>query len=202
MRKTKYFTGLCKLLLFCLLLSNFSAFAQKTKIWIVMHAETADPSATNKDPDLNMDGQNRAKELIKALKHEKIQNIYVDNQKAALQTANPLAYKVKILARVYTDSVRGLAAKIIKNFEGTNMLVVANYNNVIPLIQALGVSTPFEEISSDDHDLLFAITLHSNSDKSDLFVSHYGKAHHSTEIPQQYILESFYPSYTPPMPNH
>ncbi len=202
MKKIKPFKGLTKLLLFSLLLSNFSALAQKTKIWIIIHAESGDSSTTNKDPGLIQPGIQRANDLLKTLKREKLQTIYIDDRKASLQTVNPLAYKVKILPRVYTDSVKGLAAKLIKNFEGTNILVVARYNKVIPLIRALGVEAPFDVLVNDDHDLLFAITLHTNSYKTDLSISHYGKDHHTTEIPQQYMLENTYPLFIPPVNSH
>ena len=181
----------------CLLLSNFGAFAQKTSIWVVMHAETP-----GKQDNLSLAGQARAADLAKILKREKLQAIYVDDTKAAKQTADLLGQKAKILPRIYADSIKALADKIKKNFEGNKLLVVAKYNNIIPLLTALGAKPPFSSLYADDNDLLFALTLNANSDKIDLFISHYGKRQHSTEIPQEYILESFYPSYVPPMNNH
>jgi 2,3-bisphosphoglycerate-dependent phosphoglycerate mutase len=190
-------TSIFSILIGCLLLSNFSAFAQKTDIWIVMHAET-----TGKQDKLSLAGQARSAELAKILKREKLQAIYVDETKAAQQTAEPLGQKAKILPREYADSIRALADKIKKNFEGNKVLVVAKYNNVIPLLTALGAAPPFSAVGSDDNDLMFTVTLNSSSGKVDLFISHYGKRQHSTEIPQQYILESFYPSFVPPTNSH
>jgi len=190
-------TAIFSVLIGCLSLSNFSALAQKTSIWIVMHAET-----TDKQDKLSLAGQARATDLAKTLKREKLQAIYVDETKAAQQTAEALGQKAKILPRQYADSIGALANKIKKNFEGSKVLVVAKYNNVIPLLTALGAEPPFSAVSSDDNDLMFAVTLNANSSKVDLFISHYGKRQHSTEIPQQYNLETFYPSFVPPMNNH
>jgi 2,3-bisphosphoglycerate-dependent phosphoglycerate mutase len=162
-----------------------------------MHAET-----TDKQDKLSSAGQARAADLAKVLKREKIQAIYVDGTKAAQQTAEPLGQKAKILPREYADSIKALANKIKKNFEGNKVLVVAKYNNVIPLLTALGAAPPFSALSSDDNDLMFTVTLNSNSGKVDLFIKHYGKRQHSTEIPQQYNLETFYPSFAPPINNH
>lgn len=181
----------------CTLLCNFSAFAQKTNIWIVTHAETP-----GKQDNLSLAGQARAADLAKILKRENLKAIYIDETKAAQQTADPLGQKAKILPRVYADSIKALADKIKKNFEGNKVLVVAKYNNIIPLLTALGAKPPFTSLYNDDNDLLFTVTLNANSDKIDLFISHYGKRQHSTEIPQEYILESFYPSYVPPMNSH
>ncbi|MFD0751027.1 hypothetical protein ACFQZS_12800 [Mucilaginibacter calamicampi] len=180
----------------CLLLSNFNALAQKTSVWIVMHAETG------KQDVLNSAGQARAEELAKILKREKLQAIYIDETKAAQQTADVLGQKAKILPRVYADSIKALADKIKKNFVGNKVLVVAKYNNVIPLLSALGAASPFSGVAANDNDLMFTVTLNANSGKVDLFISHYGKKQHSTEIPQQYILESFYPSFVPPTNSH
>ena len=159
-----------------------------------MHAETP-----GKQDNLSLAGQARAEDLAKVLKREKVQVIYIDDTKAAKQTADPLGQKAKVLPRVYADSIKALADKIKKNFEGNKVLVVTKYNSVMPLLAALGAAPPFSAVNSDDNDLLFAVTL---NDKVDLFISHYGKPQHSTEIPQQYILESFYPSFVPPMNNH
>lgn len=162
-----------------------------------MHAET-----TGKQDKLSLAGQARAAELAKILKREKLQAIYVDETKAAQETAETLGQKAKILPREYADSIKALANKLKKNFEGNKVLVVAKYNNVIPLLTALGASPPFSGLSNDDNDLMFSVILNPNSGKVDLFISHYGKRQHSTEIPQQYILEHFYPSFVPPVNNH
>jgi len=189
--------GMFAVFICCFLLSNFSASAQKTSIWVVSHAEVL-----GKQDRLSSAGQGRAAELAKILKREKLQAIYVDETKAAHQTADQLAQKAKILPREYADSIRALADKIKKNFEGNKVLVVAKYNNVIPLLIALGAKPPFSGVNNDDNDLMFAVTINAASGKADLFISHYGDKQHSTQIPQEFILQSFYPSYVPPVNNH
>jgi len=200
MKKATFYNSFFILLLFGLILSNFSALSQKTTVWVVSYAEAVDSTATNKQPVLTNNGQNRAMALLKELKHEDIKAIYITNKRAASMTAAPLAAKDKILPRVYTDSVKGLVAKILKNFEGSNVLIVAPYNRVMPFIRALGGNPPFNSLNRDDYDLLFSVRLENN--KADLSISYYGEEHHSTEIPQQYILQSLNPGYIPPITNH
>jgi 2,3-bisphosphoglycerate-dependent phosphoglycerate mutase len=200
MKKVLFSISPFKLLLISLLLSNFNALSQKTNIWFVGYAETEDSTAANKQPGLTAIGLNRAQALAKALKHENIKAIYITGQKAASLTTAPLAQKNKILPRVYADSVKGLTAKVLKNFQGSNVLIVGRYSSIIPLVVAFGGAPPFSNINSDDYDLLFSVTLHN--DRADLLISHYGKSHHSTEIPQEYILQNFYPGYIPPITNH
>jgi 2,3-bisphosphoglycerate-dependent phosphoglycerate mutase len=173
------------LMLFVLLFSNFSALAQKTNVWIVCNAEKA------KGVDALSDtGKQRAIDLFKALKHEDVQVIYITPKKISAETANPLANHDKILPRIYTDSVRKFAQIIKLNFIGKNVLIIADYNTVIPLISALGGETPFDELDKGDHDQLFCLTLKTTGDV-DSQVRYYGKKHHVNEIPQSDILDNY-----------
>jgi hypothetical protein len=192
MKKPNILSKAIILLLTIMLLSNFSAFAQKTTIWIVNHAEKA-----AKQDALSDTGEMRATDLMKTLKHEGIEVIYVTSQKAALQTVNPLALRNKILPRVYTDSVQKFADIIRKNFIGKNVLIVADYKTIIPFISAFGASSPFDSLAEGDYDQLFSITIKANGDPES-FVRYYGKTHHVTAIPQSYMIDNF----TPGVPGH
>ncbi|WP_216846676.1 histidine phosphatase family protein [Mucilaginibacter sp. L196] len=170
---------------FALFLSNFSALAQKTNVWIVNNAEKAKGIDALSDT-----GKERAVDLFKALKHDDVQVIYITPKKISAETAEPLATRDKILPRVYTDSVQKFAQIIKLNFIGKNVLIVANYDTIIPLISALGGETPFDELDKGDHDQLFCLTIKSTGDV-DCTVRYYGKKHHINEIPQSYILENY-----------
>jgi 2,3-bisphosphoglycerate-dependent phosphoglycerate mutase len=63
MKKVTFNSNFFKLLLFALLLSNFSALSQKTTVWVVSYAEAIDSTAANKQPVLTNNGQNRAMAL-------------------------------------------------------------------------------------------------------------------------------------------
>ena len=180
------------LVLLMLLLSNFSAFAQKTTIWIVNHAEK-NPKADA----LSDTGQMRATDLMKTLKGKDIEVIYVTGQKVSLQTANPLAVRDNILPRVYTDSVQRFADIIKKNFVGKNVLIVADYKTIIRFVSAFGASSPFDSLDEGDYDQLFCITIKS-SDDVDSSVRYYGKSHHVNAIPQSYLIDNF----SPGVPGH
>jgi len=192
MKKAIFLSRQFRALLVILLLSNFSAFAQNTTIWLVNHAET-DGNSEN----LSAIGQQRATDLLKALKHEGVEVIYVTNKKSSLQTANPLAFKDKILPRVYTDSVQKFAEIIKQNFIGKNVLIIADYGTIIPFISAFGGDAPFDSLDKDDYDQLFCIVLKSSGNVSST-VRYYGKAHHTNAIPQSAILDNF----SPGLPGH
>ena len=108
-----------KLLPIILLLSNFSALAQKTTIWIVRHAEkeAPGPGAPDTEPILSEDGKERAIALAKVLKRENIKNIFITQTKRSDQTAKPLAIQTHILPRIYTDSIKPFAKNLLNNFK-------------------------------------------------------------------------------------
>ena len=188
MKSSVFFGRIFKLSLLILLVGfSFSAFAQKTTIWIVTHAETV------KGRDMLSDtGRQRAEDLMKALRHSGVQAIYTTNARVSQQTANPLAARVKLLPRVYTDSVKKFAQILRRNFTGTSVLVIADYKTIIPLLAEFGADTPFDELSPGDYDQLFTITIKRSGD-AESAVRYYGKKHHDNDIPQSYIMDNFQP---------
>ena len=188
MKKAMRGTSLFCLLFTGLLLSNFNALAQKTTIWVVRHAEK-DASSQSNDPVLSAEGQGRALALAKVLKHQNLKAIYVTGLKRTGLTAKPLAEQAKILPRFYTDSLKEYANVILKNFKGKNVLIVGHSNTIMPLLVAFGAEQPFQELADDDYDMLFKVTV-KDSGMVDLEVSYYGKSHHSSILPQKYLLEN------------
>jgi 2,3-bisphosphoglycerate-dependent phosphoglycerate mutase len=175
---------LFKLLCICLLLCNYSAFAQKTTIWIVRHTEKATTPAD--DPELSSAGQKRAKELAKMLKHEKIAGIYVTNYKRTTLTAKPTAEKFTLVSESYDPAdLKGFAAKVMQYYKGHSVLIVGHSNTVIPTLAAFSNIRPFTTLSDDDYDMLFKLTLKDG--KAELEISYYGEPHHTTQIPEQYL---------------
>jgi broad specificity phosphatase PhoE len=170
-----------------LLLSNFSALAQKTTIWVVRHAEkeVSAPDAPNPDPNLSEDGKERAVALAKVLKPENIKTIYVTQTKRSAQTAGPLAAQAHILPHTYTDSIKPFAKNLLNNFKGTKVLIVGHSNTVMPLLDALGADMPLSKLSEEDFDMLFKVTI-KDSGKTNLEVYYYGTLHHTSDLPEKY----------------
>jgi 2,3-bisphosphoglycerate-dependent phosphoglycerate mutase len=187
MKSSVFFCRNFKIVLFALLLCNFGAFAQKTTIWIVSHAENV------KDRDMLSDsGQERANDLMKALRHSGVETIYTTGARVSQQTANPLAVKVRLLPRIYTDSIKKFAGIIKTNFIGKNVLIIADYKTIIPLLGEFGADSPFDELGPGDYDQLFTVTIKPSGD-AESAVRYFGKKHHDNEIPQSYIMDNFQP---------
>ena len=191
-----------RLLFICLILSNFSALAQKTNIYIVRHAEKVVSIPKIDDPVLSPAGTKRAEALAKELKSEHIKAIYVTKYKRTGLTARPLAYKAKVLPRVYVDTALNVFAKtIIKNFRGENVLIVGHANTVMKLLEAFGAETPFAQLDEDDYDMLFKVTIKENGN-IELAIGYYGDKHHTNEIPEKYQPEISHPEAIRPFTNY
>jgi 2,3-bisphosphoglycerate-dependent phosphoglycerate mutase len=187
MKNATHTSQFFKLLPILLLLSNFSALAQKTTIWVVRHAEkeASVPGAPYTDPNLSQDGEERAIALAKVLKREDIKTIFITQTKRSDQTAKPLAVQAHILPRVYTDSIKPFAKALLNNFKGTKVLVVGHSNTVMPLLNALGADMPLTKLSEEDFDMIFKVTI-KDSGKANLEVYYYGTLHHTSNLPKRY----------------
>ncbi|MFD0795282.1 histidine phosphatase family protein [Mucilaginibacter litoreus] len=184
-----------KLTLFCLLISNYDALAQKTTIYLIRHAETEVTLPPPQDPVLSTAGQKRAEAIVKELKGKHIKAIYITSFKRSGLTAKPLAYKLKLLPRIYASDSLGLkqfAKSILKNFQGSNVLVVGHSNTLMPLLNYLGVNAPFAALSEQDYDMLFTVTVKDNQ-LPKLDIAYYGDQHHENQIPDIYLPEINHP---------
>jgi 2,3-bisphosphoglycerate-dependent phosphoglycerate mutase len=164
-------------------ISNFNAFAQKTTIWLVRHAEKSTLNPAERDPDLTDIGNARAAALAQQLKHKNIKTIYSTVYKRTLNTAGPLATTLKLTPKIYnTNDLYAVAAKVFNDNKRGGALIVGHSNTLIPIIKAFNCEVPFEELSDNDYDMLFKVVV-DDKGKGKLSVSHYGDLHHSTEVP-------------------
>ncbi|WAC41817.1 SixA phosphatase family protein [Pedobacter sp. SL55] len=164
------------LLLFVLALSLQQVlYAQKTlKVWVVRHAEKDALDPQDKDPDLSADGAKRAEALMKRLKGQKIDSIFVTDYKRTKLTGFPLADRIGISLKTYEPSKASeLSANLKANAGGKKILIVGHSNTVLELIEAFGGKRPVAKLSDDDYDYIFELTI--KGDKVDVKTDHYGE---------------------------
>lgn len=167
------------LFVIALTLSNFDAFAQKTTIWLVRHAEKLTTDPADKNPELSAMGLKRAADLSKALQKQKISTIYTTNYKRTIATALPLATVLQLTPVIYdAKDLNAIAIKALQENKGKTALIVGHSNTLIPIIKALNCPVPFEELSDDDYDMLFKVIIDEQGNRK-LTISNYGEAHHA-----------------------
>ncbi|MEJ5993866.1 histidine phosphatase family protein [Pedobacter sp. Du54] len=163
-----------------LFIGQQSISAQTTKIWVVRHAEKDLSDPKDKDPDLSPEGKERAQALAKYLKGESLDSIFSTNYKRTKLTGYPTADKIGLAIKIYDPAKqKEFAEGLIKNAKGKKMLIIGHSNTVQEILVAFGVAKPVKELTDDDYDYIFLLTL--KGDKKDVKVDRYGLAHHAKE---------------------
>ncbi|MBL7701953.1 MAG: histidine phosphatase family protein [Ferruginibacter sp.] len=137
-------------------------FAQQepgvTKIFIVRHGE----KEKGTDPVLTAAGNARAGDLMRRLKDEGIQKIYVSQYKRTQNTGDSLRLQLKIDTVHYAaDTVCDkLVNAIMEHGDfGKTILIIAHSNTIPQIIRKFGVTDyPYGDIPDNEFDNLFLIT--------------------------------------------
>ncbi|WP_295770118.1 histidine phosphatase family protein [uncultured Mucilaginibacter sp.] len=174
------------LILFLNLVVAVNCFSQETVVWLVRHAEKQTAETMTANPELTPQGLKRAEDLSATLNNRKITAIYSTAYKRTLATANPLAVKRKLEPMTYSvKNLEEIAKKVLANHKGQEVLIVGHSNTLLPVMKALGADTPFTELTDDDYDMLFKVTVPEKG-TAKLSISYYGEPHHTTQIPPQF----------------
>jgi broad specificity phosphatase PhoE len=130
---------------------------QSFNVYIVRHAE----KQQGKDPLLTVEGNKRAGDLLRELKHKNIQRIYVTQYKRTQHTADSLHLQLGIdTVQVMADtSCVSLFAAITKNGDWNKPILVVTHSNIIQkIIYKLGLTDfPQENIPDSEFDNLYRV---------------------------------------------
>jgi len=153
-----------------------------TTIYIVRHAEKDVSDHKNQDPELSVEGRERAEALAGRLKRIKLDAAFGTKYKRTSQTAFLCAKNSNIEIQTYdAHDFRGITELVKTKHRGQKILIVGHSNTVLELVEAFGASRPLAVLSDDDYDFLFELKIDSKG-KAELKTQHYGKAHHSSTI--------------------
>jgi phosphohistidine phosphatase SixA len=129
-----------------------------TVVFVVRHAEVE--SQSDADPDLSVDGRERAARLAKMLSQARpvrgIDAIFASEYKRTQQTATPLSETVSLPVNVVASAAWSeLPRRILHDHRGEYVLVVGSSSTVPELVQAL--SGEKVELRDDEYDTLFVV---------------------------------------------
>ena len=146
--------------------------AQTTTVWIVRHAEKDKSNPQDNDPSLSDEGKIRVSDLAKYLKKVKFDVAFATPTKRTHQTLDSLVIP-KVIN--YKD-IKSLVDSIKTNYVGKTVMVAAHSNTVLEIIEALGGKKPKEELTDDDYDYIFELSV--KEDKARVKMDQYGRPHH------------------------
>jgi len=156
-------------------LGNSSAAQSETpvtRIFIVRHAE----KETGKDPLLTAAGMVRAGDLMRTLKNESVQKIYVSRTRRSQMTADSMRIQLGIDTVHYTSDTLcdELVNTIIEHRDfGKTILIIAHSNTIPKIIRKLGVlDHPQADLGDNEFDSLFLVTY--KKEKAKVKVMKYG----------------------------
>ncbi len=129
-----------------------------TVVFVLRHAEVE--TLTDADPDLSVDGRERAARLAKMLSQARpvrgIDAIFASELKRTQQTATPLSETVALPVNVVASAAWSeLPRRITRDHRGEYVLVVGNSNTVPELVKAL--SDEDVTLRDDEYDALFVV---------------------------------------------
>ena len=153
-----------------------AVFAQKetavTRIFIVRHAE----KETGKDPALTAAGNIRSGDLMRALKNEGVQKIYVSQYRRTQMTGDSMRLQLSIDTVHYTaDTIcDNLVNAIMEHGDfGKTIVIIAHSNTIPKIIRKLGVTDfPQTDLPDAEFDNLFLVTY--RNEKARVKQSKYG----------------------------
>jgi broad specificity phosphatase PhoE len=145
------------------------ASAQNTVI-LVRHAERASARMSDKDLGLSAAGKKRAEELARVLGDAGIQAIYTSDAPRTIQTAEPLARRLKLTPREMNDP--NAIVKDIEAHSDRTVLVVHHSNTLPKILEGLGVKNA-PAIGESQYDWLFVVSIDMHGDAK-LLPLHYG----------------------------
>jgi phosphohistidine phosphatase SixA len=158
------------------LIINLSSKAQKlTTIYLVRHAEKNMTDPNNKDPQLTEKGQNRALDLAKKLKKQKLSAIYSTDFQRTKSTLLPIADKKSLPIKLYDPKLlKAFVETILLENKGKKVLIVGHSNTVLETIEAMGGKRPIEKILDSEYDYFFTVKI-SVEGLVEVSTEHYGE---------------------------
>jgi len=150
--------------------SNTGASAQTPTtpmtVILVRHAEKKVVPPENKDPDISVEGERRAAELVKMFSDSGIGAIYATQYKRTQQTVKPLSDKLGIPVTKIEAKDTAELVKQIRAQKAGQVVIIAGHNNTVPeIIAALG-GPKMPIIPETQYDNLFILNLGADGSAS------------------------------------
>lgn len=136
--------------------------ASTTIVVVTRHAEKGadDP----KDPNLSVEGAARAERLAAALGGVRdghaIDAIFVTQLKRTGQTARPLATRLAVpVVTLPADDLATLEGRILSEYRGKRVLVVAHSNTVTQIVEDLADGGEYPPIADDEYGTAYVVAV-------------------------------------------
>lgn len=155
-------------LLFLMLASGSSAFAQHRNLTVILlrHAEKdASPNADKINPELSPDGKLRAQKLVKVTRKYKPDAVFSSDFIRTRDTSAPLAAQRRLTVQIYNHrNIQELADLIMSG--KIKRLVVVGHNTTTPaLVNLLIGQEKYKALGENEYDKIFVVKIKKKKSK-------------------------------------
>ena len=161
------------LILFFSSCHNRVGYTAADKVYfIVRHAE----KLAGNDPMLSTEGNERAGDLYRRLKNEKVEKIYTTKFNRTIHTADSLRIYQNIDTAYYAGDTegKGFLRALEKRAEPANRILVIGHSNTLGgIIRAIGAEYTITTVDENKYDALFIVKIKNG--KAVLVEEKYGK---------------------------
>jgi broad specificity phosphatase PhoE len=130
----------------------------KTTYYLIRHAEKDRTDKTNRNPNLNEQGINRAEKWMNYFKDIELNAVYSTNYKRTIQTAKPISESKKLEIKNYEPS-RMYDAIFQNTTKGKTILVVGHSNTTPAFVNKILGKRKYEDINDNDNSSLYIVTI-------------------------------------------
>ncbi|WOC40431.1 phosphoglycerate mutase family protein [Polaribacter sp. HL-MS24] len=137
----------------------FSCISEETTTYyLIRHAEKERKDTTNRDPNLNKKGRERAVRWANYFKNIPLESIYTTDYKRTQQTATPTAKTKDITLK--RNNPNTLYNSIFQlNTKGKSVLVVGHSNTTPAFANSILGEEKYQNMKDDDNATLFIVTI-------------------------------------------
>ncbi|MGV3503899.1 MAG: histidine phosphatase family protein [Adhaeribacter sp.] len=136
-----------------------------TTIFLLRHAEKDTSKPGEEDPDLTPAGRQRAQALQQYLAHTPVDAFFSTHYKRNRQTLAYLAQGRPL--QIYEGhDYQKLRSRVLGEYKGKTVVIVGHSNTLLPIIEAFGGKKPLNQVSENQHDLLFKLRISSRGKTS------------------------------------
>ena len=158
------------LLFFIVLISCASNIKKEetiTTYYLIRHSEKVRTDSSNKNPDLNKKGLERAKRWAEYFKNIHLDAVYSTNYNRTIQTSKPTAESKK-LAIIKYDPSNMYDSLFQKNTKGKTVLIVGHSNTTPAFANKILGEKKYKDINDRDNSSLFIVKLYTDEKTSSI----------------------------------
>jgi broad specificity phosphatase PhoE len=137
-----------------------------TTYYFIRHAEKDRSDASNKNPNLIINGILRAAKWSLVLEHVKFDAVYSTDYNRTKQTAQPTAEKNNVEITIYNSRELN-SNEFIENTKGKTVLVVGHSNTTPMFVNAVIGKEKYNQIDDSNNANLYIVTISSSGEISD-----------------------------------